>query len=242
MMSRLKSQYLSWAVLIGIVILVLEFLFFNNGIIFSLLIPIVMMYYGWKSMDKHSGKFLFLLGSFFLVLNIFSMMTFKFFILAVIIHVILQFAQSKGKPTIIHPEIKEDLPKEETVLGKQPIFKAKLFGEKRTPEHVYEWNDVNIQTAVGDTVIDLTNTVMPKGETVIFIRNIIGNVDIRIPYDIEVCINHSSIIGNSRIFHIEGEKAFNQSVIYQTEGYEEAEQRVKIFTSLMIGDFEVKRA
>lgn len=242
MLTKMKSEYLGWVILVGLSILVLEFLFFDNGIVFSLVIPIVMMYYGWKSMTKSSGKLFFWLGLIFLILNVFSMMTFKFFVLAILIHFIIQFAQSKGKPEIIQPHIKEKLAKEELLFEKKPIFKNHLFGEKRTPDHVYEWNDVNIQTAVGDTVIDLTNTVLPKGDTVIFIRNIIGNIEILIPYDIEVCVNHSSLAGSTRIFHIEGEGLINQAAHFQTEGYESAEQRVKILTSLIIGDLEVKRA
>ena len=56
---------------------------------------------------------------------------------------------------------------------------------------MYEWNDVNIQAGIGDTVIDLSYTVLPKGETVIFIRNVMGKVTIMIPYDVEVSVNHS---------------------------------------------------
>ena len=73
-----------------------------------------------------------------------------------------------------------------------------LDGQK-TPDHVYEWNDVNIQGGMGDTVIDLSYTVLPKGETVIFIRNIFGKVKILIPYDVEVSVNHSVLYGSAKI-------------------------------------------
>ena len=124
MLSRLKSEYLGWVILIGIGILVLEFLFFNNGIVFSLIIPIAMMYFGWKSMTNSSGKLLFWLGIFFLVINIFSMMTFKFLVLAIIIHFIIEYAQSKKMPTIIRPEIKSQEQKEEVLIEKKILVKS----------------------------------------------------------------------------------------------------------------------
>ena len=60
----------------------------------------------------------------------------------------------------------------------KPLFQNKLFGGQKTPDHEYEWNDINIQTGFGDAVIDLSYTVLPKGESVIFIRNVMGKVTV----------------------------------------------------------------
>ena len=68
-------------------------------------------------------------------------------------------------PKSSHPIIKEpvDLEKRsETVVKEQPLFQNRLFGQQKTPDHVYEWNDVNIQVGIGDTVIDLSYTVSAK--------------------------------------------------------------------------------
>lgn len=244
MQLKVKSDYISWAVLFGIVVLLLEVSFFNRGVIFSLLVAIGMIYVGRKRMPSSTGKLFFWSGIAFFTLSIFNMMTFKFLLLAILIHLIIQFYKSKKNPAIIQPIIKTDnLEKkpDEILVEKKPIFENALFKEQKTPEQVYEWNDINIQTAIGDTTVDLSYTVLPKGETVIFIRNFIGNLQVLIPYDIEVCINHSSIAGTANVFQYEGKKMFNQSVQYQTEGYDKAEQKVKIFTSFLVGDLEVKR-
>ena len=34
---------------------------------------------------------------------------------------------------------------------------------KGRPMHAYEWNDINIQNGIGNTVIDLSQTILPKG-------------------------------------------------------------------------------
>jgi lia operon protein LiaF len=241
MQLKMKSDYLNKAVLFGIVVLLLEVSFFNRGVIFSLLVALGMVYIGRKRMPRSSGKLFFWSGIAFFTISVFNMMTFKFLLLAILIHLIIQYFQSKKDPKVIQPVIKKEEKESEILIEKKPIFDSSLFGDRKTPDHVYEWNDINIQSLLGDTTIDLSYTVLPKGETVIFIRNFIGNVQLLIPYDIEVSVNHSSIAGKAHIFQYEGDKQFNQSVQYQTEGYDHAEQRVKIFTSLLVGDFEVKR-
>ncbi|GLB59989.1 cell wall-active antibiotics response protein LiaF [Cytobacillus sp. NCCP-133] len=243
MNDKMKSDYFSWLIVVGIVVLFIEIAFFNSGVIFSLLVPIGMVYIGRKRMPRSSGKWLFWLGLIFLLITVFNMMTLKFFLLAFLIHLLIQFAQSKKEPKQIKPELKEpgiSLQKE-TMIKKDPLFSNIFVGQQKTPEQVYEWNDINIQTGIGNTIVDLSYTVIPKGETVIFIRNFIGNVKVLIPYDVEVSVNHSSIAGAAKILEYEESKLFSQSLQLQTPGYEKAGQRVKIFTSLIIGDIEVKR-
>jgi len=144
----------------------------------------------------------------------------------------------------IAPIIKEpvDLKKQsETTIKEQSLFQNRFFGQQQTPDHVYEWNDVNIQAGIGDTVIDLSYTVLPKGETVIFIRNVMGKVTIMVPYDVEVSVNHSVFFGSARILDFNESSLINRLIKVETADYEQANQKVKVFTSMMIGDVEVKR-
>jgi lia operon protein LiaF len=244
MLKKMNSDYISWMILIGAVILLLEVTFFNQGLIFSLFIAIVMIYLGRKAMTKKIGKLLFWGGIVFFTASIFNMMTFRFLLLAVLIHFIIKFAQSKRVPNVISPVVKVDTeePRQrEHVILRKPLFGNTFFGQQRTPDHVYEWNDINIQSGVGDTIIDLSYTVLPKGETVIFIQKFIGNIQIFVPYDYEVSINHSVLIGSTTVFDHHEMKKFNQVLQMQTPEYEKAEQKIKIFTSVFLGDIEVKR-
>ncbi len=244
MLNKVKSEYISWIFLIGIIILFLEFTFFNRGLIFSFLVNIGMIYFGKKWMPRTIGKLLFWSGIVFLIISIFNMITIRFFLLAILVHLIIQFAQSKRKPAHMQPEIKAEAGlnfDKEPILRKETLFANQLFGQQKTPEHGYEWRDINIQAGIGDTIIDLSYTVLPRGETVMFIRNVIGNIRILVPYDIEISVNHSVIVGSSEILEFAETKLFNQSVQVQTPGFDHADQRIKIFTSLFIGDLEVKR-
>ena len=244
MLQKLKSDYLSWIVLIGAFFLLLDVFFFNRGLIFSLIVATGMVYLGRKRMPRKTGKFLFWMGLFFLVVNVINMLAIKFFLLALLCILIVQYANRKNHAKTITPIIKEpvDLKKQsETIIKEQSLFQNRFFGQQQTPDHVYEWNDVNIQAGIGDTVIDLSYTVLPKGETVIFIRNVMGKVTIMVPYDVEVSVNHSVFFGSARILDFNESSLINRLIKVETAQYEQTTQKVKIFTSMMIGDIEVKR-
>jgi lia operon protein LiaF len=243
MLKKLNSEYISWIILVGAVILLLEVTFFNQGLIFSLFISILMVYLGRKSLPKKMGKLLFWGGLFLIIINIFQMMTFRFVLLAIFIYFVLQFAQSKKIPSIISPVVGIPSPSRprEQVVERKPLFQNLIFGQQQTPDHVYEWNDINIQTGLGDSIIDLSYTVIPKGETVIYIRKFIGNIQIFVPYDYEVSVRHSVLAGATTVLDFHESKMFNQVFHLETPEYEKAEKKIKIITSVALGDIEVKR-
>ncbi|NMD69750.1 cell wall-active antibiotics response protein [Bacillus sp. DNRA2] len=243
MLGKIKNDYFSWLFLISLMLLLLEVLFFNKGLIFSLLVAAGMIYIGKKRLERKKRKFLFWMGILFLAVSILGMITFRFLVLAVFIYLLIQFANTKKKPHLIMPIVKEPSEPQATeeLITREPLFKNVMFGEQKTPEHTYEWDDINIQTWVGDTIIDMSYTVLPEAESVIFIRNVIGKVQILIPYDLEVSVHHSVIVGNVDILHFHGARMFNQNVHVQTADYEKQQQKIKIVTSLLIGDIEVRR-
>ncbi|WP_342429856.1 cell wall-active antibiotics response protein LiaF [Neobacillus sp. FSL H8-0543] len=243
MFKNARDDYSGWLVLIGLAVLLLEILFFNSGLIFSLFFSGMLIYLGRRKTGHKSGKFLFFTGIIFLLISVFSMMTFKFLLLAILLHFIIQYSNAKKKPHKLTLEIKEteQAPREETLVVSKPLFENIMFGGQKTPVGVYEWNDINIQSGIGDTIIDLSYTVLPKGETVIFIRNIIGNIQIQIPYEIEVSVHHSCIVGSTTVLENHQSQVFNQVFHLKTSGYDSAEQKVKIFSSLLVGNLEVTR-
>jgi lia operon protein LiaF len=243
MFKNTKNDYLGWMFIIGVIILAMEILFFNSGLIFSLFISGGMIYLGRKRTGKKMGKILFIGGIIFFVLSIVNMITFKFLLIAILLHFFIQFLNAKKHPKKITPEIisTEPTPQEETMIRTEPMFENIFLGQQKTPLGAYEWKDVNIQAGIGDTIIDLSFTMLPKGETVIFIRNLIGNIQILVPYDIDVSIQHSCILGSSTVFEHHDAKLFNRVLHLKTPGYETTEHKVKIFTSLIVGDLEVSR-
>ena len=244
MANHKKTDYISKLVMFGIAVLFIEVTFFNSGVIFSGFLSGVCIYIGRKKFKGIFGKILFWFGCISLFFTIASMMTVKFLLAGVVLYFVLHYFQSKNKPHQVIPVIEEPTPtemNEEPIRKNKSLFENVFIGRQKTPEHVYEWNDVFIQTGVGDTTIDLSNTVLPKGESFISVRNFIGNVQILVPYEMEVSIHHSVITGSTSIFQHQESRVFNQVLSYQTEQYGDAGQKIKIITSFVIGDLEVKR-
>ena len=243
MFKQLKDNYANWVYVVG-GFLLLEIFVFNPGLIFSLLVSIGMIYIAKKSLKGGAGKILFWIGLLLLIVSILNMVTVKIILLSILAYYIFQLFQKKNTTDIIKPIIRDKetvTHTEEPILKKKEIFTNSFYNRNVTPDHVYEWNDINIQCGITNTTVDLSYTVLPEGETVIMIKNIVGDVKVYIPYDMEVSINHSILFGSYHIFREAEENVWNQNVSIRTADFDQAETRVKIFTSFIAGNLEVKR-
>lgn len=240
MWRNLNSDTVKGLLVIGVILILLE-VSLNGGLLFLLIVSCVLVYMGRKRLPRTSGKVFLGGGIFFFVTTIMNMVVVKFFLLVLLVYLVFLLYQSKQKPKKIRPVLEKPEQMEEDLVQHETIFQNRWVGKQRTHEHVYEWNDVNIQAGFGETVIDLSYTVLPKGESIIMIRNIVGKIQILVPYELEVSIQHSSMLGSATLFQHEEPGVFNQVLSYKTKGYEEASEKVKLVTSMFAGDLEVKR-
>ena len=243
MFKQLKDNYANWVYVVGVLFL-LELFVFNPGLIFSLLVSIGMMYISKKSLKGGIGKILFWIGSLLLIVSILNMVTVKIILFIILAYYLYQIFQKKNTTNVIKPIIKDKhsvTHTEEAIIKKKQLFTNSFYNRHITPDHVYEWHDINIQCGITNTTVDLSYTVLPEGETVIMIKNIVGDVKLYIPYDMEVSINHSVLFGSYHIFGEAEENVWNQNISIRTANFDQAETRVKIFTSFIAGNLEVKR-
>ncbi|WP_181347654.1 cell wall-active antibiotics response protein LiaF [Thalassobacillus sp. CUG 92003] len=238
MFQRMSTDTLNMIIIIGVILLVVEVAFFNGGLIFSVMFSGLMIYFGLKRYHRFWGKVLFWIGAVSLFFTVLNMIAVRFVLIALVVMFLLSYQRSKTNPDHIKPDITEP---SEAVIPQDPLFRQKFFGDQKTDSMPYKWNDINIHGGFGDRVIDLSNTVLPDDEAVISIRHMIGNIEILVPYEVEVSVHHSALLGRVRIFHHQKERLFNQLVSYKTEHYATEKPRVKIVTSMVSGDIEVKR-
>lgn len=242
MFQRLSTDKLNWIIIIGVILFIMEFTFFNGGLIFSALFSGLCIYIGWKNFIQVWGKVLFWIGVISLIFSILNMMAVRFLILVAIIMFIIHYVKSKEEATQIKPKfLVHDEEHQEHIFRVTPLFHHRFYGDEKTAETAYSWRDINIHGGFGDRVIDLSNTVLPDDTAIISIRHILGNIEIYVPYEVEVSIHHSSIFGKAYILGKSHHTLMNQTLSYQTEGYHSNHPRVKIITSLISGDIEVKR-
>ncbi|MDQ0256501.1 lia operon protein LiaF [Evansella vedderi] len=246
MLNRIPTSTFNWIFLIGIALLFIELFFFNSGLVFTLLLFSFLSFIGRKNYHKTIGKVLFWVGIIILFLTIINMLAVRFLVIAAIALFFIHYKKSTDEPEKVDPANSRHQQgtgasqTHENLVYVEPLFRNRFFGSEKTSEKPYQWRDINVHGGFGDKIIDLSNTVLPD-DPVISIRQVVGNVKIYVPYDVEVSILHSSLFGRATIFNKKHLQLFNQSLSYQTEDYGTGAPRVKIVTSLMSGDIEVKR-
>lgn len=116
--------------------------------------------------------------------------------------------------------------------------KQKWIGNSTTGTSIFEWNDINLSVFMGDTIIDLGNTLLPNGENIILVRKGFGQTRIIVPAGVGVSLQQSAIQG-SVIFNHEYYPLSNETFTIYSKDYATATRRVKIVSNTLFGDFEV---
>lgn len=202
----------------------------------------VAAYIGWKNKQESWGKVLFWIGIIGLIITFLNMLAVRFIVIVFIILYLLDYSKTKNKRYLQPEQAKDSVIFQETPLVKlHPLFGQILYGDEKTESNAYEWRDINIHGGIGDRVVDLSNAVTLDDTAIISIRHGIGNITIYVPFDTDFMIHHSAVFGRAYILNKQHEQLLNQQLSYQTENYPYAETRVKIVTSLISGNIEVKR-
>lgn len=116
--------------------------------------------------------------------------------------------------------------------------KQKWLGSEHIGEQVYEWNDINLSIFMGDSLIDLGNTLLPDEENVILIRKGIGQTKVIVPMGVGVAIQHSVLQGNLT-FDLENYRLSNEVITLHSKDFDTATRKIKIISNTLLGDFEV---
>ncbi len=99
----------------------------------------------------------------------------------------------------------------------------------------------DIWVGIGDVDYDLTQADIPTGETVLRVQGLIGDVKMFMPAGVGLAVNASGLITDATVLG-QHQDVFLNSYRYLSEGYAEAERKVKLETSFFINDVKVKQA
>lgn len=225
-------------VLIGIIIFfIFEAIFIHTESLVWIGIWLVIIFLARQHYYRPMGRMFFWIGLVALGITVINTATFQIVLFVTLVVLVLYWYQKKDRTTEYQPQFPIDKQmKEEKIL-----FTNQWFGKQQTEQAAYEWNDINIQTVAGETNIDLTYTVLPKGEPLIIVRHLFGKVKIVVPFDVEVSIHHSVLFGSVNILNHRDDTITNRVIHLQTEAYNQANQKVKIVTSMIAGKIEVIR-
>ena len=243
MFKWLSTNTFNWIMITGGLLFLLEILLFNKGLLGTAVFFGIAAYIGWKQYDQMWAKFLFWIGIVVVFFTLLNTIAVRFIVVITIVLIVLDYVKSKNYEQHRRPTtyIDTDIQQEEVMIEMWPIFKQSVYGDQQTKNQAYEWNDINIHGGIGNRFIDLSNTVLPNDTAVISIRHTVGNIVIYIPYETEFMIHHSAIYGKAFVLNKEYGTLLNQQLSMKTTDYDRHHPRIKIITSVLSGDIEVRR-
>lgn len=233
MMQKYDTNKIAFLILAFLLLIFVESFFFGNANILYVLLGVGLLYYG----TKQRSKWTFMTGVFLIVIALFNLWSLRLFTLGVFAYILYKLWKGVPAEEILRP-IREF--KKETPNG---IWKNKLFSIQTSPFSSYEWEDIHIQGVFGDISIDVTDTVLPKGTSLISIRQAIGKIKIELPYEIPVRVHYTTLYGEAKVFHYEKKRLVNE-FLHMKDGYladVESNSELIITIATWAGDVEVVR-
>ena len=113
-----------------------------------------------------------------------------------------------------------------------------MIGDIKLGGPNYRLQSSNIELKAGNIVLDLRDTVIPEGETVLDVHCKAGDIDVYLPEGLEIWVEAAVKLGQ---VSLNGQRATNATLQYESEGYETAERKVKLLVSVKFGDVDVKQ-
>jgi len=200
---------------------------------------IVVGYRRLKQKNSFSSYVIITIGAGMLLFSIFTSFSFALIFAVLIVYNAYQLFRSSSNKSNIDVKIKPNPLESKAYIQTDPYFKSKLIGEYRNFPQGYAIEDINLQTGFGDVSIDLSDTIIPQGETVILIRGMIGNIYLNVPSDVGISVQMSLLVGKMNLLQ-DSKTALNLTQKYQSVDYKNASRKIKIVVNLLAGDIEVK--
>lgn len=126
------------------------------------------------------------------------------------------------------------------LAGPDQSLKVRVLGPIRR-RGAWTVGDEETLLFLGDVTFDMSEAEIPEGETQLGCYGFIGNVFLRVPEGVGVSVSSRQIVSDVRLF---GQKAggFLVPVDTSSDGYGEAQRRIRLETMYFLGTVQVKRA
>lgn len=139
----------------------------------------------------------------------------------------------------LEQEEKEKRKEKRQAKHQLPYETFSILGDFHMHYHRFELRDMKVTNGIGDVKIDLSKAVIPPGETTIEINALLGDIHIYVPYELEVSVQASVLMGEMDLLghHQDG---IARRFATQSAGYQQATKRVNIILSLGLGEIDVR--
>lgn len=118
------------------------------------------------------------------------------------------------------------------------ITQDKWFYPSVVRDNSYTFQDIHDTSLVGDTVINLAQTILPDTPSVIVFHKGFGDIRILVPLEVGVSLSTHTLYGNV-FFENEDYQLKNAKMTMFSNNYATATKKIKIVTTVYIGNVEV---
>ena len=97
------------------------------------------------------------------------------------------------------------------------------------------------ETFIGEVKLDLTQAVIPEGETAISVNTVLGEIRVLAPADVGVAVRVGTLLGSTEVLGRKG-GSVSADEMAVTDDYATASRRLRIEARTVLGDVAIRRA
>lgn len=234
-------------ILLGILGLVLGFEILNNSFSLSLIIIGVVCLALYKRVHDRWQNILLIVGMSSLIFAIFSSRLVLAFVLVGVLILIGNNPQLFQLVRELFAQRKSTEKANDFIMVKfedgvevpAKLSRNRWLGEDtQTEDEIYSWEDINFTKVAGHTIFDLGNTILPKEQNIILVRQGLGNVKVLVPEGVAISLDISMLLG--KVFINQEEMALtNERVKWYSANYQTNNRKIKLVANVLIGEVEV---
>ncbi len=123
------------------------------------------------------------------------------------------------------------------VSNSNEAYYSNVFGDFDVAINSKDYQSGKITNVFGDVEVDLTNLNITSGEKQLQISGVFGDIKVAAPKNVSFYIRASIVAGDIKMM---GEKrsGFSIEKSYESEGYDNAQNRLNIYISHVFGDIK----
>ena len=218
---KFSTSHMTILTLVFILLFLIDILLFSSDGILFLCISIFLFYMASQKKEKSwiIAAFFFL---FFAFLSLWSLRAIPIIFIGYLLYL---YVTKKS----------EAIPVDQAVIRHH----NEMLGEYETPAE-YKWEDMQIQKMVGSISIDVTETILPNGRSIIHIQQAFGKAIVYVPYEVAVELHYKTIYGTYTFLHLPPAQIINGKKICK-DGAENSKRTLTIIATTLLADVEVFR-
>jgi hypothetical protein len=125
------------------------------------------------------------------------------------------------------------------LIDSRSAVRQKLLGDIRR-RGSWDVTDEEFWVGVGDIKLDMTEAEIPPGETTIRVWSFVGPVRLSLPEGVGVSVSSTAFVTDARFLGRKREGILTP-VRLSSDDYENAERKIRLETTSVVGDIRVER-